>query len=511
MKLRFVLLLALVPLLFTFGCSSKCKEGEDAECWMKALENPERIEKAIDNLKQIGDKKAEPALVKAFESNASNPKYRERIAEIFKKWKTKNAAGPMIAAIDFTVGPNKDGRKAKRTNRANQKIASALGAIGDPQAINPLMRLMKLTKEPTVQRAAIRALGKLKAKGAVDELLALSEDSGVHKIVRLNAVYALGEIGDPRTVDSLVLALYREKAYYFAQAGLALVKIGEPAVEPLVKTMMGKNKKAKRLNEENVEVLAGALEANAAKILGDIGSASAVEAILELAEKVDKWPEETNRLLVMSRLINSLGSIGDKRALPLIYKYLEKELWDVRTICATAINNIGERESVAEMLKHATTGEHPRTRAPLIEAIGNLGTDEVLPQLQEMEKTQKDVTVSKVVKESLKRIQAYAQCKQDANCWIGKLSDKEAVVREKAAYELGRIGDQKAVDPLLKIINDQSENVRFAIIWAFDRLTPKKAIEPIEELITEEKGSRRYQVVNHNYRLLIARLSRTGK
>jgi HEAT repeat protein len=163
------------------------------------------------------------------------------------------------------------------------------------------------------------------------------------------------------------------------------------------------------------------------------------------------------------------------------------------------------------MLKFATTGEHPRTRAPLIEAIGNLGTNEILPQLQEMEKTQKDVTVSKSIKESLKRIQAYAQCKEDANCWIGKLSDKEAVVREKAAYELGRIGDQKAVDPLLKIINDPGENVRFAVIWAFDKLKSKKPIEPIEELITKEKGSRRYQVVNHNYKLLIGRLGRTSK
>jgi HEAT repeat protein len=511
MKLRTIFVLALIPVVFLFACSSRCKEGEDADCWIKALDDPERIEKAIDNLKQIGDKKAEPALIKAFEASANQPKYRERIAEIFKKWKTKSAAGPMIAALDYTVGPNKDGRKAKRTNRANQKIASALGAIGDPQAINPLMRLMKLTKEPTVQRAAIRALGKLKAKGAVDELLKLSEDSGVHKIVRLNAVYALGEIGDPRAVDSLILSLYRDKAYYFAQAGLALVKIGEPAVEPLVKTMFGRNKGAKRLNEENVEVLAGALEANAAKILGDIGSEKAVEPILKLAEKVDKWPEETNRLLVMSRLINSLGSIGDKRALPLIYKYLEKELWDVRTICATSINNISDRSAVAEMLKFATTGEHPRTRAPLIEAIGNLGTDEVLPQLKEMEQTQKDVTVSKVVKQSIKRINAYAQCKQDANCWIGKLADKDPAIREKAAYELGRIGDQKAVDPLLKIINDPEENVRFAVIWAFDKLKSNKPIEPIEELIDEEKGSRRFQVVNHNYKLLIGRLGRTGK
>jgi HEAT repeat protein len=415
-----------------------------------------------------------------------------------------------VCAKELEVKHKKHGTSTKSLKILERKVTRIgvkLGeAIGDKKSIEKQMRLMKSAKNNNIKRTAIRALGRLKANEAVDDLIKILEDTSVHKIVRLNAVYALGEIGNPKAVKSLVLALYREKAYYFAQAGLALVKIGEPAVEPLVKTMFGKNNVAKSINKENVGVLAGALEANAAKVLGDIGSQSAVEPILKMAEKVDKWPEETNRLLVMARLINSLGSIGDKRALPLVYKYLEKELWDVRTICAVAINNIGDRSAVAEMLKFATTGQHPRTRAPLIEAIGNLATNEVLPQLQEMEKTQRDVTVSKSIKDSILRIKAYAQCKEDANCWIGKLVDKEAVVREKAAYELGRIGDQIAVDPLLKIINDRSENVRFAAIFAFDKLKSKKHIEAIEKLIKDEKGTRQYLVVNHNYKLLVARL-----
>ncbi len=507
MSWRMIVLTLVASTLLLAGCKQKCEPGQDAECWMAALENPELIDKAIGNLKQIGDKKAEPALLAAFAQNNDSPKHREKIAEIFKKWKTKTATKPMLAALDFTVGPNKDGKKAKRTNRANQKIASALGAIGDPQAVAPLLRLMKSTKEANVRRSAIRSLGKLKAKEAVDPLLQLSEDKQTHNIIRMNSIYALGEIGDVKAVESLVVSLYREKAFFFSQAALALVKIGEPAIEPLVKTMNGKNMATKRITEENMEVLAGALESNAAKVLGDIGSTKAVEPILALAKKIDKW-EGDNRLLVMSRLVNALGTIGDKRGLPVALKMLGEELWDVRTICSMAINNMSDRTAIPELIKFTSKGSHPRTRAPLIEAIGNLGTDKVLPQLKEMAQTQKDVTVHKAIADSIKRIEAYAQCKQDVNCWIGKLTDSQATVREKAAFELGRLGDAKAVDPLIKVLADNSESVRFAVLWAFDRLGSSKPVEAIEELVTKEKGSRRFQIVNYNYQLLAGRLAR---
>jgi hypothetical protein len=120
-------MLILVP-----GCQKKCKPEEDVDCWISALEDPEQVEKAIDNIKAIGDRKAEPALIAAFAAQDSKPQHRERIAEIFKKWGTKSAVKPLVAAINFTVGPNKDGRKAKRTNRANQKIASAPSGTSRP-------------------------------------------------------------------------------------------------------------------------------------------------------------------------------------------------------------------------------------------------------------------------------------------------------------------------------------------------------------------------------------------
>jgi HEAT repeat protein len=509
MKWQNITIILLVSVFLLPACQQKCKPDKDPECWAEALKNPEKIEDAITNLKKLKYKKAEPALIEAFQAAANQPEHREKIADIFKKWKTKEAVKPLMAGLDFIVGSNKESRKAKRTNRANQKIASALAAIGDKQAIASLIRLMKSTKEPNVQRAAIRALGELKATESVEDLIKLAEDKAALRVIRNNAVFALGDIGDAKAIDTLILSLFREKAYFFAQANLALVKIGEPAIAPLVDTMMGKNTEAKRIHEQNVGVLKGAMEANTAKVLGDIGSPKAVAPLLKMSKVISKW-EGDNRLIAMTRLINALGMIGDKKGLDVVLSYLEGATWDVRTVCANAINYISDRSATEKMLKILDKGGHPRELAPLIEAAGNLGTDEVLPKLKNLAKSHKDVTVQTYIKDSIARLKAYAECKQDLNCWIGKTKDSQIAVREKAAYELGRIGDPKAIEPLEKIINDPSENVRFAVIWAFDKLKAKKAIPTIEQLLENEKGSTRYKVVNHNFKMLLARLNQKG-
>lgn len=506
------LTLLVIGLLVLPGCQKKCKKGEDAECWVSALKDPEQAEAAVAELKALNHQVAAPALIEAFQAAADNPKLREEAAEAFARWLTKAAVKPMLEAVDYTVGPDKDGAKAKATNRANQKIATALGTLGDKQAVQPLIRLSKSTKNPYVKRAAIRSLGDLKATEAVDELLEVLEDKDVHNTIRANVVFTLGEIGDPKVVPNLVLALYREKAFFFAHANLALVKIGEPAVDLLIETMNGKNAEVKRMLEGNVQVLQGALEANAAQVLGDIGSPRAIDALLAMVEKVSKWDSD-NKLLVMVRLIVALGDIGDARATKPIMKYLDTEFWDVNTVVANALTFIGDRSVVPELFKYSQqVDKHPRARVPLVDAIGILGTDEALALMKEMHSKFKDVSLTPAIENSIKRIEAFAACKQSVDCWIGKLKDPDAAIREKAAFELGQLADAKAVDPLIGLIADPSELVRWAVIFAFSRLNSAKPIAAIEELVEEkEKGNPRFKIVNNKYERLIAKLKRTAK
>lgn len=500
---------ALLPLTLSLvsGCQTKCKPGDTEECWVRALSDPEQQEKAVSEIKERDFKSAEGKLIELFKTSSDNPRLREQLAEVFQKWQTKAAAPIMIEAVDYNAGPDKDGKKAKATNLANQKIATALGAIGDAQAGTPLVRLMQASKNPNVQRSAMRSLATLRVKEAVDPLIEFVNNTAAERILRANAIWTLGELGDPKAVPCLVNALYMEKAYYAQHANLALVKIGAPAVQLLIDTMNGKNGDVKALLEANISVLQGALEANAAQVLGDIGAEQAIAPILKQVEIVSKWDSE-NKLLVMSRLIVALGDIGVTSAIKPILPYLDSEYWDVRMVAATALTRIGDRSILPELLKRVgKAGDHPKKRVPLIEAIGNLGTDEQIAPLEALKQTQKDVDLTAAINQSLLRLRAYAECKASIDCWIGKLKSPEEVVREKAVYELGRSKDPKAIDPLIGIIDDGSENVRWALIDAFIKLKAKKAIEPIEELVEKkEKGSPRYQNVNEKYKRLIARL-----
>lgn len=70
--------------------------------------------------------------------------------------------------------------------------AEALGKIGDKRAVEPLMDILKTSREPALLEAAAEALGNLKDSRAVPALTHLMKEATV--AVRLKAVVALGKI-----------------------------------------------------------------------------------------------------------------------------------------------------------------------------------------------------------------------------------------------------------------------------------------------------------------------------
>ncbi len=120
--------------------------------------------------------------------------------------------------------------------------ALTLAKLGDRSQIQKLTLMSQDSGEPGIRQIAIRALGQLKAKEAVDALIEVVRREDTAYVVS-TAVIALGEIGDARAIPVLVANLGRHVesdlgADYTSWVEIdALAKFGEPAIvvlEPLL-------------------------------------------------------------------------------------------------------------------------------------------------------------------------------------------------------------------------------------------------------------------------------------
>jgi HEAT repeat protein len=170
--------------------------------------------------------------------------------------------------------PNVDKLKAKKNIwglikaldsefEVREAAVDALGEIGDPRAVEPLISILVDNKWYCCY--AIEALGRIGDPRSVDALSAALNHNEVS--VREAAVDALGEIGDPRAVKPLGVMLKGDKDSSMRwRAACALEKINDPsAVDPLITA----------LGDENWNVRRAATSA-----LDQIGDTRAVEPLL---------------------------------------------------------------------------------------------------------------------------------------------------------------------------------------------------------------------------------------
>jgi HEAT repeat protein len=101
----------------------------------------------------------------------------------------------------------------------------ALGKLGGPEAIPPLVRLLD-ARDAGVRSTAARALGAVEDRSAAGPLLEVAErDENV--VVRSWAISALSRIGDPAVTPSLVVLLVDESPSVRRGAATALAELGD--------------------------------------------------------------------------------------------------------------------------------------------------------------------------------------------------------------------------------------------------------------------------------------------
>ncbi len=229
----------------------------------------------------------------------------------------------------------------KKDSNVRSEAAMALGGLFDGRIVNALARALK-DEDVNVRMDAVQALGRVKDPRAMDVLdIALKDpDQGVRSralklllnhqeklkaepdvdglirssgsedhYIRLNAVSALGEVGDGRAVEALASLAVNDPYYPVRfEAAEALRKIGDKkAVDFLIGALKSKDASAR---------------CRAAEALGRLGERRAFNALSNALEDEDGQ--------VRYAAMCSLGRIGDPRAVNMVVAAMKRQNLNAR-------------------------------------------------------------------------------------------------------------------------------------------------------------------------------------
>ncbi|MBI3181423.1 MAG: HEAT repeat domain-containing protein [Myxococcales bacterium] len=526
-------LVSLCLALALFGLAGCKGDPNTPEYWDKALNGSKKTKEKLRVLDELREAKAlngsfAPMLHAQLQSQ-KHAEVKAGIAKILGEVRDPSSVQPLVDALDL-------GNTDSAANAMNKEIASALGAIGDPKAEPTLLKLLKV-KDNYTKIEAINALGALKAKVAVEPLIAVATDEG-EPFISKKAVQALGEIGDPKAVPALVKMMFKERRgiSFYMESSFALYQIGQPSADALLPVIKGEDKELFGWAKEN-NIIEPALFAKSAQVLGDLHEARAEKSLLQRLGFDSEYLDI--KLFVRMRMADALGRMRSKEAAKALAGMLEEEEATARLEYIRALTRIGGREAVPALLKSAAKGSWD-AREPSIIGVAMLGDEREIAAFDKLIKEEEALTAAEckenpdyqgcdkpaelakkhieAIEGHKKRLSAAQACK-DSACWAKKLDDPEAGVRERAAFEVGRSGNAELVEALTSRLAEKNLDTRLAIIQATDWLVhdskdagkrAQAAVSKLDEQIAQEKGKTEFVKVNEDLRRLAVKLKRSG-
>ena len=242
---------------------------------------------------------AVPALIELFK-DTKRPEHLEALARYLDP-RTKPI---LLEALDYT---DDDFDRATIA-------AGALGDMKDPEAVPTLIKaaekeLPVKSRANNARIAAMRALVKIGDKRAVPTLMKILTTSADDQDFLLNqkAALALAEFRDPSSIPALIKGLFMtgRGTGIFQECRLALVRIGPPAVDPLIQLLQEKNTDiqdmaAKFKFEEPPPVgTPGVVPHKAAILLGDLRAKKAVPALTARLHMKARGDEHRSALIAL--------------------------------------------------------------------------------------------------------------------------------------------------------------------------------------------------------------------
>jgi HEAT repeat protein len=307
--------------------------------------------------------------------------------------------------------------------------ANVLGEVGAQRAFPALVRALS-DPDDEVRAKSVTALGRLGDRRAIGYLLEhLLTDPA--PFVRLRIAAALGQFGGPEVIDRLVRALGDPAWWVRLRSVEALEHIGPVAEAPLVVA----------LDDTDPEV-----RARAAVALERLGVPDRAVGMLEAGEGV---PEASEMFVKFARA-------GARELLADLVSHPSSR---VRETVITAIHRAGRGDLATELIQTAATDSDPSVRARAFDALRTLRIPAALP------------AALAAVADPEQGVRA------EAIRFVGELGGSDAIgllraqtldpdpeVRAAAVRALGVLGAAEAQADFMRLLGDPTPAVREAAI-----------------------------------------------
>ena len=264
--------------------------------------------------------------------------------------------------------------------------------------------------------------------------------------------------GGPRALDELIRAMEGGSPAYKIEAAKMLVRINDPrSGTPLVQLIKDENEAVRKSAVEALEGLAGIVEESTAK------------------ELVELLKDESYRSLVTALLGVIPTSIGPLTAM------LRDEEESARVTAAGILDHLMDPRSadaLVDSMGDAAIRDSAVATLKKLSAI-RARIDEIMDELRDVEESE--------LREGARQeavIKIHPIGRPSVEILIEYLEDDDWVVREAAADVLGKIGDVRAVDPLIdRLKRDNDTGVKELATKSLGLIGDSRPVELLIDLI----------------------------
>jgi HEAT repeat protein len=366
-------------------------------------------------------KKGLAALEKGLTHNV-NAGVRYRIAVVLTELADHHSLGALQAALkDWNVS-------------VRRQAAEGLGALGSAKAAPALIKMLDDPEERVYTKAdAIRALGAIGARRVARRLLSILKDEKQGYHMRQAALHALWDMRFKisqnilREAVTWGLGAKFTALRTFAAAAAAELKDGSPSI----RRALLKNARHPNSEVRNVSVYA----------LGEIGNPTPIAALRKRLPAA-----RSGRLL--NNIAFALYKMGDLQVVSKLGDLLKHRQAVIRLNAAFVLGDTGEKGAVPLLLRALKDG-NDAVRASAVAALGKIGDPRAVAPLERLTKV-KNLSLRILALKALNHIKGG---KLNGRIKKELLEHPYASVRRKAAFELARYGDARAIPTLLRCLS----------------------------------------------------------